>query len=72
MDSVRRHTIGLRPAPTLDFLTQATRVSLLLQSTDIPIKDVATLSGLTDQHSLTRLLRQYLDVTPGAVHRSYT
>jgi transcriptional regulator GlxA family with amidase domain len=42
----------------------------LLMSTDIPIKDVATLSGLTDQHYLTRLFRRHLNVTPGEMRRA--
>jgi len=42
----------------------------LLLSTDIPIKDVAKLAGLTDQHYLTRLFRQHLNVTPGELRRS--
>jgi AraC-like DNA-binding protein len=42
----------------------------LLMSTDIAIKDIARLSGLTDQHYLTRLFRQHLNVTPGELRRT--
>ena len=41
----------------------------LLMSTDMPIKDVATRAGLTDQHYLTRLFRKHLNVTPGELRR---
>ncbi len=42
----------------------------LLMSTDIPIKDVAPLSGISDQHYLTRLFRKHLNVTPGELRRT--
>lgn len=42
----------------------------LILNTDMPIKDVASSCGLTDQQYLTRLFRKTLNATPGELRRS--
>ena len=55
-----RYLMGLR-------LDQAQR---LLRASDLSIAEVATASGFANQEHLTRVMRSFLNVTPGALRSS--